>query len=80
MRRFRLPLQVRHHRRWVPVAPHGLDFSFLVDLEYINTFEGDVPAVFASAAACEFDRNPVAGLEDMVFCHGDFFKGSENPR
>lgn len=73
-------LQLRHHRGWVPVAPHGLNFSFLVDLEYIDAFEGDLPAVLAGAVACELHCDPVPGLEDMVLCHGDRFKGSEHPR
>ena len=77
---FHLPLQLRHHCGWVPVAPHGLNFSSLVDLEHINAFEDDRSSVLAGAAACELHCDPVAGEEDMVLRHSDLFKGSENLR
>ena len=80
MCRLLLPLQLRHHCGWVPVAPHSSDCSFLVDLEHIDAFEEDLSSVLAGAAACELHRDPVAGLEDMVLRHSDLFKGSENLR
>ena len=77
---FHLPLQLRQHGGWVPVAPHSFDCSFLVDFEYIDPFEGDLPAVLAGAVAGELHCGPVAGQEDMVLRQSDLFKGSEDPR
>lgn len=73
-------LQLRHHRGWVPVTPHGLDFSFLVDLKHVDALEDHCSAVLAGATPCELHRDPVAGEEDMVLGHSDLFKGPENPR
>lgn len=75
-----LSLQLRHHVGGIPVAPHGLNCSFLVDLEHIDAFEEDGPTVFAGATPRELHRDPVAGEEDMVLRHSDLFKGSENLR
>lgn len=64
--RFFSPLQLLHHRGGVPVAPHGLNVSVLVDLEYIDAFHDNIASVVASSAACEFDRRAVARNEDML--------------
>lgn len=64
--RFSSPLQLRHHRGGVPVAPHGVDFSVLIDLEYIDAFYENIASVVASSAAREFDRRAVARDEDMI--------------
>ena len=64
--RFFSPLQLLHHRGGVPVAPHGLNVSVLVDLEYVDAFHDNIASVVASSAAREFDRRAVARDEDMI--------------
>lgn len=61
---FHLSLQLPHHGGWVPIAPHRLNFSCLVDLKYVDALENDGLAVLAGPTAGEFDRDPVAGLKD----------------
>lgn len=48
-----------------------MDFSVLVDLEYIDAFYDNLAAGFASSAAGEFHRRPVARDEDMIRCQFD---------
>lgn len=69
--RFFSPLQLLHHGGGVPVAPHGLNVSVLVDLEYVDAFHDNIASVVASSAAGEFHRRPVARDEDMIRCQFD---------
>ncbi len=61
-----------------PVAPHDLSGSVLVDLEHIDAFEDDLPAVLAGAASREYGCDLVAGWEDLIRRQGDLFKRSEH--
>ena len=71
-------LQLCHHHGRVPVAPYGLDFSFLIDLEHIDTLKENWSTVFAGAAPREFNGDPVPGLEHMVSRQADCLKRSEH--